>query len=367
VRVLLEDLGLHELAVRLVLLDGSHSEVGVPEGVWDGDVCPDSRSGEYAQGGLLSLDDVVILVAGLVLFLDLGGVDEGVNIRRGDHEVEGIAGSTGELDWADGLVAVEVSPLGSHGLEALEHRVLKLDQGLGDDRLVLSMSSLDSHHGWKWASSSDPLGRVRIAKVLHARHVAGSLLHHEVGGIHSDGVAIGRVEVGGQRAPAFVSEEVTLGLERSLVDSDLPSILEFLLDHQDQEPLSVDLGDLNVTVRISVEKELGGDGSWQSREQRSRGFGQGRKDVGLDISGELLGENLVDLSDEHAHLRDELDEALWHQDHTVVLASLRSPADDVCDLHGDVLEGGVLRLDLLSDERAIDSGLEGAFQDDVRG
>ena len=159
---------------------------------------------------------------------------------------------------------------------------------------------------------------------------------------------------------------MTLRLESSLINPYLSSVFELLFDHQDQKPLSVDLGDLNVAMRISIKEELGGNGSRKSCEKRSRGLSQSRDYMGLNFPCELFGQDFIDLSNENANFRYELNEPLWDQDHTVFFTSLRSFANDVSDLHSDILKRHMFGLNFLADESAIDSGLESTFQDNVR-
>ena len=168
---LFSDLGLNKLTVWRIFLARDHSEIGLGQAVWHSDFGSDSSSREHTEGRLLSEEDIVGLVSLLILLLDLSGINEGVDIWVSDHVVEEVTAWSSKLNGSWRLVAVEIGPLSPDSLEALEHGAVKLDERLGDDRLVLTSSSLEAHHGWQWAARSDPFGGVRVSETLDARHV----------------------------------------------------------------------------------------------------------------------------------------------------------------------------------------------------
>jgi len=62
------------------------------------------------------------------------------------------------------------------------------------------------------------------------------------------------------------------------------------------------------------------------------------EDIFMQVACEFFGENFIDFRNESAHLWNEFDETLWHQDNTVVLFKLRSLDDDVGDVSCDLRE-----------------------------
>lgn len=133
----------------------------------------------------------------LVLLLLTGSVKHVLNIRFFNHVVQELRAHTLELDGSRRLIAIEYGPFASQSIITLEHRSIKLNQGFGDNRLVFSLSSLNTHHSRKWASSGDPLSRITLTKILDARHVTRLLDHHKVSSVLTNSVAVLRVKVGG--------------------------------------------------------------------------------------------------------------------------------------------------------------------------
>ena len=86
-----------------------------------------------------------------------------------------------------------------------------------------------------------------------------------------------------------------------------------------------------------------------------------------DITLEFTGNELVDLSDQDGDLWDKLNEALRHENDTVVFAPSGSVNDNVSHVVGDLDQGLVLCLDLFADEDAVDAGPQGTLEGNVRG
>lgn len=143
--------------------------------------------------------------------------------------------------------------------------------------------------------------------------------------------------------------------------------LELLLDKKDEKLLSVDLGDLHVAVRISVKEKLLRDALRQEVEEGLRGHREVAYHIVADITLKWARKQIVDLVDEDSHLWNELNEALWHKDDTVVLAKLGSLADDVGDILRDLGKRLVLGLDLLTNKHAVDTSSQSALKSDMGG
>ena len=120
-------------------------------------------------------------------------------------------------------------------------------------------------------------------------------------------------------------------------------------------------------MRISVEQELLRDTLWQELEKCGGRLSQVARDVFADVSLKLTADELVNLSDQDGHLRDELDESLRHEDDTVVLAELSTLHDNVCHLGSNLGQGLVLGFDFLANQAAVNASSQGALQSNMRG
>lgn len=87
----------------------------------------------------------------------------------------------------------------------------------------------------------------------------------------------------------------------------------------------------------------------------------------FDLALEVNCEDLIDFLDEEAHLRNELNEALWNEDHTIVLASARSLTNNLNNLVGNVINGHVLAGDFLTNQTAVDPCLQSTLKCNMRG
>jgi hypothetical protein len=88
-------------------------------------------------------------------------------------------------------------------------------------------------------------------------------------------------------------------------------------------------------------------------------------DVLADLTFERLGEDVVNLHDEGAHLGDEFDEAFRHEDNTVVLSNLRAATNNISHMVGHLGEGHFFGLNLFTDQDTVDLGSERTLEGDV--
>ena len=86
-----------------------------------------------------------------------------------------------------------------------------------------------------------------------------------------------------------------------------------------------------------------------------------------DIALERTRNDLVDLTNEDGNLGDELDEALWYEDDTVIFAKLGTLANDISDLSGNLRQSQSLGLDLLTDQHKVDASAKSTLKSNVRG
>ena len=204
----------------------------------------------------MSKEIIILSLLVFISFLNLSCIDKRIDIWWTNHVVEQITCSSTELNRTWRLIAIKIGPLISNSLEAFEHWCIEFNKSFGNDWLILSLSSLNTHHGWEWATSCYPIFRFWISKVFHTGHVTRAIVEHEICCVHSNGITVLGIKVRWKSASAFISKEMTLWEEFALVNSNLSSIFEFSHDHQNKESLCINLGHLDISMRISIKQEL---------------------------------------------------------------------------------------------------------------
>jgi hypothetical protein len=91
---------------------------------------------------------------------------------------------------------------------------------------------------------------------------------------------------------------MTLWCEDSLVGSVSLPLFEFTHDGQDKKSLSIDLGDLDVTMWVPIEKKLTRNSFWKSLEKLLVLWGKCVQNVFLDLTLEFYSQDFVDLLNE---------------------------------------------------------------------
>jgi len=256
--------------LKTIWLESSNtgkSVFAILKNVRNNDWLSDSASTEETQGW--TLFEKVVLLFSLIFFLLFSSGQKCCNIWLLHHEVDGVFTSTFELDRSWWLIAIKNSPLLSHLLVALEHPAIEFDKVFCDNRLIFSLSFFYTNHCWKRASSSYPLWRIWIFKVLDTRHVSWSFLHHKVSGILSKSIAILWIKVTRKSTSTLITKEMALWNKATIIWALCLSLFEFSGDCQNEESFSVNLWDLNVTMRISVEKKLAWNSLWKLLEKFS--------------------------------------------------------------------------------------------------
>ena len=176
-------------------------------------------------------------------------------------------------------------------------------------------------------------------------------------------VAVVGVEAGGQSAASLVSEEVTERVEGAVILSLSLQLRQLLLHAAHDELLRLDLRHLHIAMGITVQRQLITQRLREVLEQLARGGLQMRGDVALlRVSG---GDGVVDLSDQRAHLGNELDESLRQQNHAVVLPHARPLHHQLHHLLRDLLHRLACGGDLLADEGVVGVRLERTLHRDV--
>ena len=80
----------------------------------------------------------------------------------------------------------------------------------------------------------------------------------------------------------------------------------------------------------------------------------------------MLGHHLVEFCDQFLHRGHKLDDAFGHEHSAVVHAHVVTLHHDVGNLLGNVMQGHVASLYLLTDDAVVGAGLQGALECDVR-
>ena len=170
-----------------------------------------------------------------------------------------------------------------------------------------------------------------------------------------------RIESGRKSAPAFITKEMALRDKFAFVSSSFCSLFELCLQKKDEETLGINLRDLDIAVRVTVEKELVRDGSWQEVEERNIFLRKLAKAVSLDVTLNFTSNCFVNLRNKFSHFGDELNESFRNKENTVLFAKVRALADDVSELGSDLNESHLLCFHLFADKAGIDTCSNSAF------
>ena len=147
------------------------------------------------------------------------------------------------------------SPLFTVCFEELERLAIEFNESLADNRLVFAVSSFHVHHLGDRHTTGDPLFS-RLRDVGYLGKVTGETVLDQHESVETEGVAVISIEIGRESATAFVTEEVVLCTELALVCAGFFSLSELSLNHFGEELFGLDEGNLNVTVRVTLEEEL---------------------------------------------------------------------------------------------------------------
>ncbi|CCZ15380.1 uncharacterized protein BN679_02186 [Prevotella sp. CAG:487] len=160
--------------------------------------------------------------------------------------------------------------------------------------------------------------------------------------------------------------------ELAVILAFLSPLVEFCADHFRNEFLCLDKRNLNVSVRIAVERELTCDTFRQSLECRLIGFTQMRKYVfTLCILIQILiilsvcGEQVVEFLYQTADCRNKLDKSLRNENHTEVVALACTVSHCRRNLLDNVIKRKILSLYLLRYKADVRLCLQCAFKSDM--
>ena len=231
---------LNELGVGLISFDSSQLEYTIAQSLWNLNILSNSTLRKGGKRSGLPMESYVLLVSVFILFLLLSSVHHRVKVGILNHEVESIASNALKLNGSRRLIAIENGPLGSQSSISLKHGTIELDEGFGNNRLVFTLSTLNTHHGWERAAGSNPFLRVALTKIFDAGHVSRSVFEHQIRGILTNSIAILGVEIGWQGTSTLITEEVGLRLERALVKAIGSSLFELTHDSQNKESFGID-------------------------------------------------------------------------------------------------------------------------------
>lgn len=131
----------------------------------------------------------------------------------------------------------------------MEERAVEVDQSLLDNRHIFSLPMFNVHHSHKRISSGQPLTGT-LLQVPHAAHQPSVSRLDDGSSIEPKRVAVITVKGSWEGASSLISEVICQWLEFSLV---IPSFFELLLHEVDDQLLCLDLGHLDVAVRVTVQ------------------------------------------------------------------------------------------------------------------
>jgi len=246
-------------------------------------------------------------------------------------------------------------------------------ESLLDYRLHLTIALLHVHHHSDGDTTSDPfVGRTE--GVLDGRHVTSLASSDKHGSVVAEAVAVVGIPVGWSGAAALISEEVVLGSELAGVDTVSLPVGELLGNHLGEQLLGLDERYLYVAVWVALESELTADREWEGLEESSVLVREVSEHVvnllvvGNEVEvGLVLGEHIVELSDESLDGWDELDESLRNEDNAIVHTEVSTVGNDFSDIGYDVVKGLVLSFNLLAEQGNIGVSLESTLEGNVAG
>mmetsp|Transcript_20396 Transcript_20396/g.44452 ORF Transcript_20396/g.44452 Transcript_20396/m.44452 type:complete len:229 (-) Transcript_20396:887-1573(-) len=224
-------------------------------------------------------------------------------------------------------------------MKGLTHRARQVDDGLLDHWLVLTLPPLHDTEGRHRNTPALPLAD-RLGEVFHRSQKPGFSSGNEHSSRVPEAVAVCGIESARQSGPALVAKGVVLRGEGSLILASEPQSLELLLYAASEELLRLNLGNLHVAVRVSVEEELRTD---ELRKEMPTLLVLLRELPQHFILLHAISK-LIEILHEIVEFRDELNETLWQEDRAVVLPGFGSLQDHVDNLLRHLLEAqGVLR------------------------
>ena len=290
-------------------------------------------------------------------------------------ETESLSRLVADLSWSPVLdrtwvdIAGMLLPLLAVSSKLLERLAVKLNEGFTDHRLHLAVALLHIEHHRDGHSASLPLVG-GCCGILDDCHVSGLASSDELRSAHAKAIAVVGVKVGRCCAAAFVTEEVMLGCKLAYILTLGLHLLQLLGYHLTQELLCLNEADLYISVRVTLACQLLCESTRQALEYLCIGCGKLAVEpldaVCGSVGGVLLGcEKVIELCYQLLDRGDKLDEALWNQHDTKVVAVLGAVGYGLSNIVDDILQGLTLLLYFLRDDANIGLGLECALQSDM--
>ena len=232
------------------------------------------------------------------------------------------------------------------------------------------------HHGQRNAARFPLVGG--LGDVADGRHVASQTSTDQCGGVVAQRIAVVGVEIRRSRATAFIAEEVGLRGELHVVARGTVVGLDVRFDHRDEQFFRLDLGDLDVAMRVTVAEQLGlnerrqrlEDGEIVALQMRFDEFDLGvhiRQCVELVAQFGAFRHGVVQFGDQRIQFGHEFDQAFRNQHDAEVHLLGGAFDDEIRQIPNDLVEGDVLLLDFFGDDARIRMRLQSAFQRDMGG
>ena len=258
--------------------------------------------------------------------------------------------------------------------EFLECRTIEFDEGFFDDGNHFAMAAFHVHHARERDAAGLPLG-CRASEVANRADVASESLAKQQCGSEAESIGVVRIEIRRHGATSFVAEIMRLRREATLEFSGGFHFLEAGFDEVDEEALSIDAGDLDVAVRVTVEDELIGNIVRQAAVKRGSGGGKFtanefpflRERVQRVECIGVVREKLIEFAHQRTHLRHKFDEAFWNKNRAEFFSIGRAEGNGVGDLIHNLTKCHASLGDFFGNEGDCCASLQRAFQRNVRG
>jgi hypothetical protein len=133
-----------------------------------------------------------------------------------------------------------------------KQRTIQLNQGLTNDRHILTLTVLNVHHSHQRITSRQPLFRC-LLKTPHATHQPRPSRLHNGTRCQTQTVAVVAVKGSGKGTSTLITKIVS---QRRKFTFMLSTLLELLMYQLNNELLSLYLRHLNITVWIPIKQQL---------------------------------------------------------------------------------------------------------------
>ena len=227
---------------------------------------------------------------------------------------------------------------------------VEVDKCFLDNWLELTVAAFHVEHAGDWHTACLPLVSWRNS-VLDYSHVAGLAVGDELCGAYAERIAVVGIEVLRYSATSFITEEVVLCMEMSFEFSFFLPKTELCCNHAGNKLIGLDAGNLNVSVRVTLQAKLTSYIVRQGLEGVGVVLAEMLKDVSALVSlvevlvfVTVFSKKVVKLGDKSSDRWYELYESFWYKHYTIVHSVGCAVGYNSCDIIYNVVKRIVVSL-----------------------